>query len=130
MKKALALIIEDTEIVADYFALALEAAGYETEIIGDGQLAQERLSRVVPDIVLLDLHLPRLSGEEILAQIHHDPRLQRTRILIATANGTQASQISGDADLVLQKPIEYHQLRILSGKLHPDYKPDASFNEA
>lgn len=97
-------------------------AGYETEIVADGQLAQERLRQVVPDLVLLDLNLPFVSGEELLTQIRNDSRLDKTRVLIASADGTQASQIRERADLVLQKPIEYHQLLVLSAKFHPDYK--------
>lgn len=124
MHKALALIVEDSDLLAEYFAQVLQAAGYETEIAEDGRLAQERLKEIIPDIVLLDLNLPFVSGEHLLTQIRDDSRLDKTRVLIASANGTQAGQIGDRADLVLQKPIDYHQLRILSAKFHPDYKAD------
>jgi DNA-binding response OmpR family regulator len=122
MHKALALIVEDSDLLAEYFAQVLQAAGYETEIAEDGRLAQERLKEIIPDIVLLDLNLPFVSGEHLLTQIRDDSRLDKTRVLITSANGTQAGQIGDRADLVLQKPIDYHQLRVLSAKFHPDYK--------
>lgn len=122
MNKALALIIEDSVLLAEYFAHVLQEAGYETEIVANGSLAQERLHQITPDLVLLDLNLPFVSGEELLVQIRADVRLSETRVLIASADGTHASQLVDRADLVLQKPIDYHQLRILSAKFHPDYK--------
>ncbi|MCB9422956.1 MAG: response regulator [Ardenticatenaceae bacterium] len=123
MNQALALIIEDSDLLAEYFAQVLQAAGYKTIIAEDGRFAQQKLQELIPDIVLLDLNLPFVSGELLLAQIRNDARLSKTRVLIASADGTHARQLGDQADLVLQKPIDYHQLRILSTKLHPDYKP-------
>lgn len=125
MHKALALIVEDSDLLAEYFAQVLQAAGYETEIAEDGRLAQERLKEIIPDIVLLDLNLPFVSGEHLLTQIRDDSRLDKTRVFITSANGTQAGQIGDRADLVLQKPIDYHQLLVLSAKFHPAYKANA-----
>ena len=122
MNQALAFIVEDSDLLAEYFAHVLQAAGYETEIAENGLIAQERLQEIIPDIVLLDLNLPFVSGEALLAQIRDDSRLNKTRVIIASANGTHAGQLDDRADLVLQKPINYHQLLILSAKLHPDYK--------
>lgn len=122
MKNALALIIEDSDFLAQYFGHVLQDAGYDTEVAADGQLAQERLQEIVPDIILLDLNLPFVSGEQLLTQIRNDSRLHNTRVFIASANGTLADQIGDQADLVLQKPIEYQQLRKLASKFHPNYK--------
>jgi len=119
MNKALALVVEDSFHLAELFAHALTEAGFETEIINDGQLAMDRLKEVVPAIVLLDLNLPNVSGETILSYLHTDVRLNQTRTLIATANGTHASQLDESADLVFVKPVAYQQLRELSSRLHP-----------
>ena len=64
--KPLALVIEDSEDVAIVFHTAMERAGFESEIISDGAVALERLAEIVPDLVILDLHLPGVSGEQIL----------------------------------------------------------------
>ncbi len=123
MNQALALIVEDSDLLAEYFAQVLQDAGYKTEIAENGRLAQKRLHEIIPDIVLLDLNLPFVSGEQLLVQIRDDSRLNKTRVLIASADGTQAGQLDDRADLILQKPIDYHQLHILSTKFHPDYRP-------
>ncbi len=122
MNKALALVVEDSYHLAELFAHALTEAGFETEIIDDGLAALERLREVIPAIVLLDLNLPGASGETILRYMHGDARLAQTRTLIATANGTHASQLDDSADLVFIKPVAYRQLRDLSSRLHPNYQ--------
>ena len=62
----LALIIEDDEKLATIFAQALRMASFETQIIRDGREANEKLNLLNPDVILLDLHLPGLSGDKIL----------------------------------------------------------------
>ena len=122
MKNAQALIIEDFPNLAELFAHAMQDAGYETEIVGDGQIALQRLQEIVPDVILLDLHLPNVSGEDILTQIRADERLSGTRVIITSAEGTHAEQLSAKVDLILNKPIDYHQLRHLASRLHPSYR--------
>ena len=118
MEKTFALIVEDTSLLAKVFAHALEAADYQTETIEDGQKAVDRLREIVPDLVLLDLNLPNVSGEDILAEIRADPRLDQTRVLVVSGSGMRSKFVTDKADLVLQKPISYHQLQLLSGRLN------------
>ena len=68
MSHPLALIIEDNQDQAEILAMALQAAGFETEIIQDGYEALRRLEAIVPDMVVLDMYLPRVSGTGILLQ--------------------------------------------------------------
>ncbi|MCP4424649.1 MAG: response regulator [Chloroflexi bacterium] len=119
MKQPLALIVEDSYPLAEFYEQAIQEAGYATEIIEDGQAALERLQEVVPDIVLLDLKLPNVSGETILDRINGDERMAKTRTLIASANGTHTEQVSANADLALTKPISYEQLLQLTSRFHP-----------
>ena len=65
-EKPLAFIIEDDEDQSTIFAGALEAAGYECEVIRDGNVGIQRLGVVQPNVVVLDLHLPKVSGRAIL----------------------------------------------------------------
>jgi DNA-binding response OmpR family regulator len=131
MKKAVALIVEDSEFLADYFSQVMQAAGYHTIIASDGRMAQKLLHILIPDMILLDLNLPFVSGEELLNFIRADKRFSDVNVFIISANGTQANQIKEKADLVLQKPIDYDQLMVLSKKFHPSYRPNiGSFGEA
>lgn len=117
MKKTLALIIEDEVDLATIFSEALKAGGFETEVIGDGAEALKRLETVVPKVLILDLHLPHVSGKEILASIRANDRLSETRVLVTTADSHLAEMIEDQADLVLLKPISFMQLQLLAKRL-------------
>jgi two-component system cell cycle response regulator DivK len=117
MSNPLALIVEDHEDAAIIFSEALKAAGFETETIRSGDLALKRLAEIVPDVVILDLNLPHVSGAEILAQIRADDRLTNTCVIVATAHPQLADGVQREADLVLLKPISFTQLRGLATRL-------------
>lgn len=113
----LALIIEDDVDLASIFAEALQAAQFKTEIIPDGAVAQSRLQEIVPQLVVLDLHLPHVSGEALLRQIRSTPALAKLKVVIASADPITADMLSPESDLVLVKPISFSQLRDLAQRL-------------
>lgn len=125
MSDKFALIIEDEADLATIFSEALRAGGFDTEIIQDGAVAVERLKVVVPVVVVLDLHLPHVAGPDILRQIRSDERLQKTRVLVATADASMAETLLDDADLVLLKPISFAQLRMMAERLAQSVDHDA-----
>jgi CheY-like chemotaxis protein len=69
---------------------------------------------VEPDVVILDLNLPRVSGIDILRQIRSDPRLVNTRVVVVTAHDEMVNDIQDQADLVLIKPVAFSQIRKLA----------------
>lgn len=115
--KPLALIIEDDVDQNFIFTTALDQAGYETESIEDGRTAQQRLTEVVPQTIVLDLHIPDIEGVTLLRQIRNDHRLANVNVILATADAALASSLQAEADLVLLKPISFAQLSILAGRL-------------
>lgn len=121
-----ALIIEDDDKISRIFAEALKTVEYETEVVRDGQAALDRLAKTIPDIVILDLHLPNVSGPEILHQLRADERLAKTRVMIVTADSALAESLEDDADLVLLKPVSFNQLRDLAARLRPPDTLDIS----
>lgn len=114
-----ALIIEDDRAVANIYAEALRLAEYEPEIIHNGRDALNRMSEMVPTLILLDLHLPGVSGEEILQSARADVRLHNTVIIITTADPILAEVFREQVDLVLLKPISFAQLRDLTSRMRP-----------
>ncbi|MFZ6029797.1 MAG: response regulator [Chloroflexota bacterium] len=112
--KPLALIIEDNDDQNIVFTTALERAGYQAESFLDGSLAQERLASVIPEMVILDLHIPGVNGNTILRNIRSDHRFRNTRVILVTADAALASALQPQADLVLLKPISFTQLMQLS----------------
>lgn len=117
MSNPFGLVIEDDADLAQIFAEALQAAQFDTEIIHDGRLAQARLAEARPKVIVLDLHLPHVSGAVLLEQIRADERLNATQVIIATADPVMAEMLSGQADLVLLKPISFGQLRDFAARL-------------
>lgn len=112
----LALIIEDDPAQQDIFSQAIKMAGFTTEVIGNGAEALKRLAEVIPQLVILDLHLPKVSGDEILTTIRADERLASVPVLLATADPILAESLADSSDLVLLKPISFMQLRDLASR--------------
>ncbi len=79
MRLPLAYVIEDDEVIAKIFSTAVREAQFETVIIRDGVDAMEKLESSVPDLVILDLHLPGISGINILRWIRNDARFAKTK---------------------------------------------------
>jgi len=119
-KKPLGYIIEDYEDTVTIFQWALERAGYEVEVAKDGAVAQKRLTEITPDLIVLDLHMPRVTGDILLQQIRSDDRLSNTRVFLATADANMAAQLRDQAELVLLKPISLAQLQELAERFKPD----------
>jgi DNA-binding response OmpR family regulator len=120
MSEKISLIVEDDEDLATIFAEAMRAAGYTPEIISTGDGALAWLGRSVPDIVVLDLHLPKVAGLTILREMKADERLAGVRVLIVTADARMAEVPRGEADVVLIKPISFSLLRDLASRFYAD----------
>ena len=121
-KKPLAYIVEDNEDTVVIFRSALELAEYDVEVALDGAIAQKKLTEIVPDLIVLDIHMPKVTGDILLHQIRADERLKDTRVFLATADANMASQLKDEAELVLLKPIGFSQLRELAERFRPDMK--------
>lgn len=116
----LALIIEDDEDLASIFIEALRGINYEVEHAADGRLAKERLKTgPIPFIILLDMHLPHITGGDLLASIKQDERFAKTIVIITTADARMGDLYRDQADFVMIKPISFVQLRDLTARLKP-----------
>ena len=116
-KKPLMLIIEDDNAAAQVMTAASQAAGFATEVVQDGSQAQDRLQAEASFAVILDLHLPRVSGITLLRQIRASERWRNTRVLVVTADPRLAQTIDAEADFVTIKPVSFTQIRDLAQRL-------------
>ena len=114
MSKPFVLIVEDHEDHTIIFDNAFAMAGFDTEVIMDGAVAQKRLAETEPAVVVLDLHLPKVSGQMLLRQIRSDERLTDTQVIVVTADEALAESKIEGADLVLVKPIGFSHLRSIA----------------
>jgi CheY-like chemotaxis protein len=122
--KPIALIIEDNEDLNAIFSSAVEKAGYTVKSVYDGTAGQKFLADVIPAIVILDLHMPGITGAVVLKNIRDDIRLRDVRVIVATADAAFADALQLKADLVLLKPISFSQLSQLASRFAP--KPDST----
>lgn len=70
MSKKRILIVDDEAVVVRVLKLVLERSGYEVESRPNGQAALERILEQAPDVLITDIEMPRMSGEELCKQIH------------------------------------------------------------
>lgn len=117
MEKPYALIVEDDRDIAALFRHVLDMAGFQTEVVLHGQTAAERLAHGQPDIVLLDLSLPGISGGQILGLIRKDARLSHTKVIVITGQAHIAGGLPIQPDLLLLKPVSVEQLSGLISRL-------------
>ena len=131
MEKPFALLIEDDRDVSALFRHVLDMAGYASESILDGKEAMDRLASVTPDIVLLDLQLPNMSGIEILKRMRADERMKNIPVVVITAYAYFANSLPVKPDLFLLKPVDIHDLSNLIRKLRvtKDAMQDSPYDE-
>jgi DNA-binding response OmpR family regulator len=104
------LIVEDDEDIALAVQRSLRMEGYEVRIAGDGEAALEEAVSFVPDLVILDLGLPKLDGMEVARRLRADSDVP---ILMLTARDAVESRVEGldtGADDYLVKPFERQEL--------------------
>ena len=118
--KPTALVIEDNEDLNAIFSAALEAAGYTVRSVFNGTDAKELLGEIVPAIITLDLHMPGLNGTQILEYVRSQPRLNKVRVIVATADSALAESMPIQPELILLKPISYSQLSQLAACFAPN----------
>ena len=105
-----ALIVEDNALNTRLVALYLKRLGWRTEAADSGQVALQRLSERHFDLVLLDLHMPQMSGEQVCRGIRDEPGLAALRVVAYTAHSTPEEKdriLSAGFDDLLIKPISF-----------------------
>ena len=104
------LIVEDDSGIADFLQLELEHEGFDVLHAEDGRKALELFESGAPDIILLDIMLPKLNGLEVLRRIR---KTSRVPVIMLTARGDTLDKVSGldsGADDYLAKPFEIEEL--------------------
>ena len=117
------LVVDDEPPILDLVRFTLEDAEVRVVEASDGVEALALARRLRPDLILLDVHMPRLDGLEACRQIKRDPALARTPIVMLTAAGQEADRARGreaGADEYLTKPFSPLALLALVEALVPE----------
>ncbi|MGB7270123.1 MAG: response regulator [Albidovulum sp.] len=109
------LIVEDEDNIAMALEYLLTREGYAHDRIANGAEAMARIRDMRPDLVLLDVMLPEVSGYEICQDVRMDAELNDIRILMMTARGSAVERRKGlalGADGFIAKPFELKELKV------------------
>jgi len=108
------LVVDDNGDAADLLSLMLRNAGYETKTVYDGFAAIEATRSFTPDIVILDIGLPGMTGYEVAAQLRANAVFGRTALIALTGWGTpedRCQAIAAGFDVHLTKPVSEEDLQ-------------------
>ena len=107
---SLILIVEDEPSIAELVGLYLRRAGYEVSVVGDGRAALDEIERRPPDLVILDLMLPKLDGYGVMRRLREKGEIP---VIMLTARRNEADRIAGlemGADDYVVKPFSAQEL--------------------
>ncbi len=107
------LIADDEQNIVISLEFLMKREGYAVSIANDGEEAVAMIRSEQPDLVLLDVMMPKKSGFEVCQEIKSDPRLQAVRILMLTAKGRDTEVAKGlalGADGYMTKPFSTKEL--------------------
>ena len=103
------MIVDDSPTIRKILGLTLERAGYKVVAEPDGESAIERLIQVVPDLILLDIAMPKIDGYEVCKRIKQDPRTKHVPVVMLSGKGALFDKVKGHmagATEYLTKPFE------------------------
>jgi len=101
------LIVEDHPTMREAMRLVLEGEGFDIDEASDGDQALAAVHDERPDLVLLDMSIPGVSGSEVLAAVKGDPATSEVRVIVVTATGEEgrAAAMTAGADHYFTKPF-------------------------
>ena len=108
------LVVDDELDTAEMLVEMMRLSGYRVFKSSGGRQAIQLITREKPDVVLLDLMMPDVSGLDVLRFVRHDPRLKKIPVIILSAKCMPADILTGldaGADLYLTKPVGCEELR-------------------
>lgn len=114
MSQKTVFIIEDEEDAADLFAEMMRVSGYRVLKSNKSAPALALMAADPPDLVLLDIMMPELSGLDLLRQMRRDPFLAGTPVILVTAKGMPADiklGMDAGASTYLTKPVGFLELK-------------------
>ncbi|MDP9221876.1 MAG: response regulator [Actinomycetota bacterium] len=107
------LVVDDDQVIRQLIGINLELEGFEVHMAADGEEALRQVIDVVPDVVVLDVMMPRLDGLEVARRLRQDPRNADLRLVLVSARAQAADLQRGEdtgVDAYITKPFEPDEL--------------------
>jgi CheY-like chemotaxis protein len=103
------LVVDDDEVIRRLIAVNLQLEGFEVETAVDGQDCLDRVTDIAPDVITLDVMMPRLDGWETAIRLRRSPDTAHIKVVLITARAQEDDKARGaqvGADAYLTKPFD------------------------
>ncbi len=107
------LLVDDEPSLLKLVRKRLETENFLVEVAMDGEEALEQVRRRAPDLIILDVMLPKLSGYEVCRQLKNNPDYEKIPVLLFTALAQEKDErlgLESGADAYIRKPFRAHEL--------------------
>jgi len=125
------LIVEDDAAIIELLRFLLEQEGLEVEVAHDGLEALDKMEAFSPDLVLLDLRLPKLEGMDVLWEMRQNPRWNNIPAVIISVDSSPQTMLQGwrlGVDSYFIKPFDPDELVRVVRRILSVSRPELSFN--
>ena len=125
------LIVEDDAAIIELLRFLLEQEGLEVEVAHDGLEALDKMEAFSPDLVLLDLRLPKLEGMDVLWEMRQNPRWNNIPAVIISVDSSPQTMLQGwrlGVDSYFVKPFDPDELVRVVRRILSVSRPELSFN--
>jgi CheY-like chemotaxis protein len=103
------LVVDDDEVIRQLIAVNLTLEGFEVETAVDGRDCLDKVGEIDPDVITLDVMMPRLDGWETAIQLRRDPKTSHIKVVLISARAQEDDRARGKrvgADAYLTKPFD------------------------
>jgi two-component system phosphate regulon response regulator PhoB len=111
------LVVEDEKQIAEMVSFKLSNAGHKVVRASDGEQVMALAARELPDLILLDVMLPGLSGFEVLRRLKGDPTLRSVPVIMVSAKGHERDVLSGLHGGAVDYVVKPFSLKELSARV-------------
>ncbi len=112
------LIAEDNRDLREIFSHTFNPRSFSVKVAVDGREALSQLEQEIPDILILDVNMPYMTGLEVLTRVRQDPRMKHMKVIVVTGNAMATHAPEAElADLFLVKPVNIVDLMTFAQRL-------------
>ena len=122
------LVCDDEPYIVESVSYVVRKAGYEVVVAEDGLEALSAVKREKPDLVFLDIMMPKVSGYEVCRQLKEDPATKSAYVVMLTARGQEEDErraLEMGADEFMTKPFSPRKMRAKLDEILGQSKPNA-----
>jgi CheY-like chemotaxis protein len=107
------LVVDDDEVIRRLIAVNLQLEGFDVSTAVDGQDCLDKVAQVAPDVITLDVMMPRLDGWETAVQLRKWPETAHIKVVLISARAQEEDKSKGSmvgADAYLTKPFDPNEM--------------------